>query len=221
MIGGESGAGAHTGVLMKLKPQAWRTVPLLIALLASAPASAHHVMDGRMPTAWWEGLLSGFGHPLMGLDHFAFLLAAALLAAGRPRAPLLLAAFVLASLVGVFLHVGLINLPAAEPVVAVSVLLFGIAVLAARPVGNAVFVLALVVAGLFHGYAFGEGIVGAERAPLVAYLVGLGIAQYAIMFGVMTVVQQFGPAAGRSLAYRATGAAIAVVGLGYLAVAMS
>jgi urease accessory protein len=204
---------------MTIKTHVWRAATLAAALLAAGPASAHHVMGGRLPGAWWEGLLSGFGHPLIGLDHFAFLLAAALLAARRPHAPLLLVAFVLASLVGVFLHVGLVDLPAVEPVVAVSVLLFGIAVLAARPVGNAVFVLALVVAGVFHGYAFGESIVGAEPAPLIAYLIGLALVQFAVMVGVMTVVQQFGPAAARSFAYRGAGAAIAVVGVAYLALA--
>ena len=206
---------------MKLTPQAWRATTLLLGLLVSAPATAHHPMEGRLPTAWWEGLLSGLGHPLIGLDHFAFLLAAALLAAGRPRAPLLLLGFVLASLAGVFLHVGLVDLPAVEPMVAVSVLVFGVTVVLARPVGNAVFAVGLLAAALFHGHAFGESIVGAERAPLVAYLAGLGLIQFAIMFGAMTVVQQFGPAAGRSLVYRATGAAIAVVGLAYLAVAMT
>ena len=191
------------------------------ALLAAGPAAAHHVMDGKLPTAWWEGLLSGLGHPLIGPDHFAFLVAAALLAVGRPRAPLLLAGFVLASLCGVFLHLGLFNLPAVEPVVALSVLLFGIGVAAARPVGNAVFAVLLIAAGVFHGYAFGESIVGAERTPLMAYLIGLAIIQYGLMLAVMLLVQRLGLPAARPLAYRIAGVVIAAVGVVFLALAVA
>ena len=178
-------------------------------------------MDGNLPTAWWEGLLSGLGHPLIGPDHFAFLLAAALLAVGRPRAPLLLAGFVLAAICGVFLHVGLFDLPAVEPVIALSVLTFGIGVVAARPVGNAVFAVLLIAAGVFHGHAFGESIVGAERAHLLAYLIGLGIVQYGVMLAVMLLAQRLGLPASRPLVYRSAGAVIAVVGAVYVALAVA
>ena len=50
------------------------------ALLLAAPlAMAHHPMGGATPSTMGEGLLSGFGHPIIGIDHFAFLLVAALL----------------------------------------------------------------------------------------------------------------------------------------------
>jgi hypothetical protein len=35
-------------------------------LLAAAPASAHHVMGGRTPSTFLEGLLSGLAHPVIG-----------------------------------------------------------------------------------------------------------------------------------------------------------
>src|SRR5438552_688041 len=45
----------------------------LLAVLAATPAFAHHVMGGRTPATFMEGLLSGLAHPLIGPDHLAFL----------------------------------------------------------------------------------------------------------------------------------------------------
>ena len=62
-----------------------------LGLVASArpPALAHHVMGGRMPASFSEGLLSGFGHPIIGLDHLAAVLAVGCLAAAhRPASAL-------------------------------------------------------------------------------------------------------------------------------------
>jgi len=41
----------------------------LTALLAVDPAFALHAMAGATPTSFSEGLLSGLGHPVIGLDH--------------------------------------------------------------------------------------------------------------------------------------------------------
>ena len=46
----------------------------------------------------------------------------------------------------------------------------------------------LVDAGLFHGHAYGEAIFGAESTPLVAYLAGFGVTQYAIAIAAGYVV---------------------------------
>src|SRR4051794_14567406 len=56
-----------------------------LALLAAAvPAHAHHFMGGALPQTWLEGLLSGLGHPVIGLDHAAFIVAAGFLLARAP-----------------------------------------------------------------------------------------------------------------------------------------
>ena len=72
------------------------------------------------------------------------------------------------------------------------------------------------IAGLAHGYAFGESIFGAERTPLAAYLVGLVVVQSAIAIGIAYAVRARG-ADRASLAPRLTGAAIAGIGLAVLA----
>ena len=38
-------------------------------------------MDGETPTTLYEGLVSGLAHPVIGLDHLAFIVAAGLIAA--------------------------------------------------------------------------------------------------------------------------------------------
>ena len=52
-------------------------------------------------------------------------------------------------------------------------ILFGLAI---------ALVLLIAVAGIFHGYAYGESIVGAEMTSVVAYLAGFAIIQLVIAF---------------------------------------
>ena len=61
-----------------------KAVLALAAALAAEPALAHHVMGGAMPATFGQGLLSGLGHPIIGLDHLAALVGAGLVAARIP-----------------------------------------------------------------------------------------------------------------------------------------
>ena len=49
-------------------------VTALLVLMVAVPAYAHHPMGGVTPSSFGEGLLSGIGHPIIGLDHLAFVL---------------------------------------------------------------------------------------------------------------------------------------------------
>ncbi len=154
-------------------------------VVASSPVWAHHPMGGMMPETFWQGFLSGVGHPMIGMDHLAFLLVAALLAVAlkgpaRFLAPL---AFVGATLGGTMLHVGAAELPLAESLVALSVLVGGILVLTRNYLGAALLSGVFALSGVVHGYAFGEAVVGAEATPILAYLVGLSVIQYAVVVG--------------------------------------
>jgi urease accessory protein len=159
----------------------------LTGLAVAAPAFAHHVMGGRMPDSMATGLMSGLGHPIIGPDHLAFILAAGLLAAPRARGLLLPVAFVVGSFLGSLLHLGGASLPAGEIVVAGSVLLLGLLLVLQARINDGLFAALLALAGLFHGYAFGESIFGAEQTPLVSYLIGLGIIEYALSAGTVLV----------------------------------
>lgn len=50
----------------------------ILEILISSPASAHHPLDGRLPANLFEGIMSGFGHPVIGFDHLAFVIASGL-----------------------------------------------------------------------------------------------------------------------------------------------
>ena len=64
-------------------------------LVVASPASAHHPMGGKMPSTFFEGFLSGLAHPLIGVDHLAFIVAVGLFAAIKPQGILIPIFFVL------------------------------------------------------------------------------------------------------------------------------
>jgi urease accessory protein len=161
----------------------------LVLLTLAQQAMAHHMMDGRLPATFMEGLLSGLGHPVIGLDHLAFVVAIGVLSAGFARGALLPLPFVLAALLGTWMHCQKLNLPLAEPMVAMSVLGLGTLLLLNRRINFAWLAAIAGVAGLFHGYAYGESIVGAEPSPLFAYLLGFSLIQLAIALGAMALTR--------------------------------
>jgi urease accessory protein len=180
-------------------------------LLASAPASAHHVMGGRTPSTFIEGLISGLAHPVIGPDHLAFLLAVGVVVGVGGLNLALPAVFVAAMAIGVMLHVNGIGLPDAEIIVALSVLLAGVLIAYGRALPVAIWGTLFAVAGLFHGYAFGESIFGAEATPLGAYLLGLVVIQSAVMVGIAMVARRMGSGIS-AWAPRLAGALVVAVG---------
>ena len=52
------------------------TVAATALALLPRIAWAHHFMGGGLPQTFTQGLLSGLGHPVIGLDHAAFIVAA-------------------------------------------------------------------------------------------------------------------------------------------------
>jgi urease accessory protein len=171
----------------RLRRAALVSVPLI---LAAAPAFAHHMMGGHTPETFMQGLLSGLAHPIIGLDHFAFLAAIGIAVGAFGLHLLLPVAFVAAMALGVGIHVVGIAVPAAEVVVAASVVLAGLLLARGRPLSVATWAALFVVAGLFHGYALGESIYGAERAPLAAYLIGLAAIQSAVAIGIALMTRR-------------------------------
>lgn len=189
------------------------------AMLAAEPALAHHVMDGRMPVTFGQGLLSGLGHPVIGLDHLAALVGAGLVAARMRRGLALPVLFVIAMAAGVAGHLARFDAPSIEVWVALSVVALGAAAVAGSRVPAGFAALLFAAAGAVNGYALGESIVGAEPTPLAAYVVGLVAVQAAIATGVALAARAFlrrtpEPAA-RGL--RFAGGAVALVGVAVLA----
>ena len=190
----------------------YRAVLIGILSLFATSAFAHHVMGGKTPATFAEGLLSGIGHPIIGPDHLAFLLAIGIAVGVGGLNLALPALFVIASAIGVMLHVDGINLPGAEIIVACSVLIAGFLIARGRALAVWCWAALFSVGGLFHGYAFGESIFGAETSPLHAYLLGLVLIQSALTIATAVFVRWRG-AHVSELASRLAGAAIIGVGL--------
>jgi len=203
------------GDVMSLRLPCRATLSAIAFFLMTASASAHHVMGGKIPTTFAEGFLSGLGHPVIGPDHLAFLLAIGVAVGVGGLNLVLPLLFVVASAIGVTLHVNGVNLPGAEIVVAVSVLFAGFLIARGRALPVSLWAILFAAAGLFHGYAFGESIFGAERSPLHAYLLGLIIVQSVLTVGTALLVRR--RAGGVSaIAPRLAGAVIIGVGLATL-----
>ena len=68
-------------------------------------------MGGRTPANFWEGLLSQIEHPIIGIDHLAFILAVGLIAATIPNSILILVSFLATAMLGTGIHILSIDLP--------------------------------------------------------------------------------------------------------------
>ena len=194
----------------------------LVTVLGASPAFAHHVMDGQMPGTFMQGLLSGFGHPVIGPDHFAFVIAIGMASTLFARGAVAPLAFVGATLLGCVIHLFAFDLPFAEPVIAISVLAAGVLLALRKAIDLRLFVGLTALAGLFHGYAYGESIVGAEPSPLVAYLIGFAVIQSAIALGAFFATRWWLSRSTETAAVgvRVAGGVVAAVGLFFLSSAV-
>jgi urease accessory protein len=206
----------------RILPKTSLTALTFAGLLAATPALAHHPMGGMTPTTFMEGLLSGFGHPVIGLDHLAALVGVGLVASRFARGLTLPAFWVVAMAAGVGLHLANLDLPYAEVLVALSVVVIGIAATVRTTLPYATIALLFAVGGAVHGYALGESIVGAESTPLTAYLLGLVAIQTALTTGIAFAARRFANASLKpSLQLRLAGLVVAVMGAATLALSLS
>lgn len=195
---------------------------LAFTALLCSPALAHHPMGGKTPSTLTEGLLSGLGHPILGLDHLAALVAVGLVASRYASGALLLPVLWIVGMgLGAFAHMNSIDLPAGEILVAGSLVLIGaIGVFKPSlplPALGALFA----AAGFAHGHALAESIIGAETAVVGAYLIGLVAIQAAVTVGTILLVRRlFSPEASLPMPVRAAAAAMACVGLVFLIAAL-
>jgi urease accessory protein len=186
---------------------------LAIVLIAAAqPAWAHHVMDSKLPQTFLQGLLSGLGHPVIGIDHLAAVVGVGILAALAGRSAAVVLAFSVAVIAGVGLHLTNVDLPASELFVGLTTLLLGALVILRQSMSAALAAILFAVAGLVHGYALGESIVGAEPAPLSAYLIGLLVVQTAIGVAVYGATLALTRSPRRTTALTAVGVLVALAG---------
>jgi len=196
--------------------------PLAAAALAALPglAWAHHFMGGGTPQTFVQGLLSGLGHPVIGLDHAAFIVAAGFLLATVQGGMWGVFALIVGALLGAALHLAGVGLPGAEVGVALSAILIGGVVMARRRVGLAWLAGGLALAGALHGYAYAESIFGAEKAPLAAYLIGFSLVQFGIAAAALLLHRRLIAAreAWARLASSGVGAVVGTIGAVFLVI---
>jgi urease accessory protein len=195
----------------------------LAATLAATPALAHHPMGGMTPATFMQGLLSGLGHPVIGLDHLAALVGVGLVSSRFARGLTLPAFWLVAMAAGIGLHLASADLPHAELLVALSVVIIGIAATVRTTLPYTAIAALFAIGGAVHGYALGESIVGAESTPLVAYLVGLVVVQTALTIGIAFAARRFTKASLQvpSPQLRLAGLAVTLMGAATLALALS
>jgi urease accessory protein len=152
----------------------------LSTLALAYPAEAHHPMNGKLPSNIFEGMMTGLAHPVIGFDHLAFVITVGLLATMIAQGIWIPITFVLSAMVGTGLHLVNISLPLVELIVSASVLLFGVLLVLQNHLNRSVTITLGAIAGLFHGYAYGEAIFGAQSQALIAYLTGFTIMQLLI-----------------------------------------
>jgi urease accessory protein len=191
------------------------------AMMIAAPTYAHHPMGGEIPQTMVQGLLSGLGHPIIGFDHLAFVVGIGLLAAFQQARLALPAIFITGTALGTLLIVGGVILPMAEVVIGLSVLMIGGLVMAGHRLGAFAVTMMALGAGLFHGWAYGEAVIGAEATPVMSYIAAFSATQFAISVGAMLLALALMRKAGdnniaATLQTRLAGAMVAGVGLTYL-----
>ncbi|MGB2648561.1 MAG: HupE/UreJ family protein [Pseudolabrys sp.] len=129
---------------------------------------------------------------------------------------LLVVAFIAAMMAGVALHLNGATVPAAEILVALSVIGLGALMLSRRQMSSASAFVLFALVGLVHGYALGESIYGAEQTPLYAYLLGLAVIQNAIALASMAIMRSVAGQSKDLSPLRLVGAGIAGIGLAVL-----
>ncbi|MEA5577295.1 HupE/UreJ family protein [Anabaena sp. UHCC 0451] len=157
---------------------------ILISLLSSSGgAPIEHTISNC-----WEGFIWGIADPVISLDRLISIVAIGLLSARFVRGAWIGIFFVIAAFCGQLLHLSLLNLPGAEiamptasAAIAICTVVFGIILVLPTPITWLACAILSVIAGLSHGYADSQAIMGAEMLTLAAYLIGVILTQTAIV----------------------------------------
>lgn len=155
---------------------------LALALSAFSFSAFAHVGGGAHDHG---GLLTGFLHPVTGLDHLAAMLAVGVWSAMTTRrlwvAPL---SFAVLLLVGALLAQSGVAFPAVEPMIAASMLVVGLLLAARVRLPEAVGAGLVGAFALFHGAAHGQELAaGAALAGMVLGTATLHAAGIALGLG--------------------------------------
>jgi urease accessory protein len=183
---------------------------LSILMLVFADCTFAHQQTGVA-----GGFISGFSHPLLGLDHLVAMVAVGLWGAqlGRPAIWTLPITFPMVMALGGMLGIMALPIPFAEIAIAVSAIILGLMVASQSRAPLPLAALLVGVFAIFHGHAHGAEL--PTSANPMAYAVGFVIATGLLHLGGILVGLIVRWPAG-IVAVRACGGVISLVGLFFL-----
>ena len=184
------------------------TVLTLLSLVA--PVAGAHTFGAQ-----GAGFMAGVVHPLIGFDHLFALIGAGLWAGwlGGRAQYLLPVGFLAGMFGGAMLAWSGIYLPMVEPMIAVSVLLFGILAASAVRPSAALGAAILFAFALFHGHAHGTEFPQAAQPAL--YVLGFLLTSALVQFAAIRISVAL--RSGRlAPLVRVAGGAVAALGGGWL-----
>lgn len=192
---------------MRRVPVRWNQLLAFAVLACSAGVASAHSDD-----ATGGGFLSGYMHPLTGLDHLLAMVAVGIWGAslGRPLVWALPITFPLLMVVGGVLGISGVPVPHVELGIALSVIVLGLAILGAWRAAVPVAMAIIAAFGVLHGYAHGVELPSAATPAAYAagFVVSTGLLHLAgIAIGMVHKVPQ-GP-----FILRGAGALIALTGV--------
>ncbi|NDJ23504.1 hydantoin utilization protein [Nostoc sp. B(2019)] len=181
---------------------------VLVSLLSSLSGTP----DNHTISNCWEGFVWGLADPVISLNCLISIVAIGLLSAGVVRGGVMAACFGLAALFGIGIHLLQLNLPSVEIIIAISAIASG--TMLVMPQHN-LLILALlsVIAGLFQGYAHTESIIGTEVMPLLTYILGITLTQFAVVMSARKIGSGLG---SLSKKIRIAGFAFCAIGIAFL-----
>ena len=159
------------------------TLTLFLSLF-TAPALAHHPLDGLPMSTLGDGLMSGIGHPFIGYHHLFFVVLVGIAAAFTQRPKLMPGIYIAAMLIGCSIVSYTELLPITGLMVSLSLLVLGALLLFGIRLRAPALLAIFAGFGLFHGSAFGQALAAQEAsfgvAVLLGYLAGLGLIQWVL-----------------------------------------
>ncbi len=181
----------------------------------SRPAAALLVAAAHILAGEARGFLTGFLHPISGLDHVLAMIAVGLWGAqlGPPAVWILPVTFPMVMALGGTLGLMGVALPGVEIGIAISAIVLGVVVLAEARPPLAVAALAVGFFAVFHGHAHGTELPAGESGIL--YSIGFVVATGCLHAVGIALGLAHRWSAGR-MALRAAGALVALAGLGFL-----
>ncbi|MEH2128923.1 HupE/UreJ family protein [Nostoc sp.] len=149
---------------------------ILISLLSSLSGTPfdHNISNG------WEAFVWGLADPVISLNCLVGIVAIGLLSSVFVRGAAIAGCFVLATVLGIVIHIFQLDLPGTEIAITISTIVFGTMLMMPNQLNFLVLALVGISAGLFQGYANAESIIGAGTISVVAYILGIALTLFAV-----------------------------------------